>query len=86
MKNISKKILKIFAGIVAGLIILILLLYVFIQTETFNRWALQFTLDKLNEDSQTRGININVDSIHGNILEKLSQGGADECKRSSERP
>lgn len=46
-------------------------MYFFIQTEIFNKWALQFTLDKLNQDSQTNGININADSIQGNILHGL---------------
>ncbi len=71
MKNIPKKILKIIAGIIISLIILITLGYFFIQTESFNRWALQYTLDELNKDLQTRGVYINADSIQGNILEGL---------------
>lgn len=71
MSNISKKIFKILAAIVASLIAVTLIIYFFIQTETFNRWALEFTLDKINQNSQTRGIFVNADSIRGNILKEL---------------
>lgn len=46
-------------------------MYFFIQTENFNRCALQFTLDKLNGNSQKSGVDINIDSIQGNILHGL---------------
>lgn len=71
MRKLPKSILKISAGLIVSLIIVILLLYFFIQTETFNKWTLELTLDKLNEHSQTTGVNINVDSIQGNILQGL---------------
>lgn len=72
MSRTSKKIFKILTSIVISFIFLSLIIFLIIQTDTFSRWAFHYTLNKLNEDSQTRGVHVSVDSIQGNILKEIN--------------
>ncbi|MFZ1320710.1 MAG: translocation/assembly module TamB domain-containing protein [Ignavibacteria bacterium] len=72
MSRTSKKIFKILTCIIISFIFLSLMIFFFIQTETFNRWVLDFTLDKINKNSQTSGILVSVDSAQGNILKEIN--------------
>jgi hypothetical protein len=71
--KIFKRILKYFIWSISVIAVLLIGLYFFIQTETFNKWALNFALDKLNNsDSWLKKENsINIESINGNILKGL---------------
>ncbi len=71
MTGISKKISKIVLIVVTFLILISMFLYFFIQTDTFSRWALDFALNKLNENSQVTGIFVEADSARGSILKEL---------------
>ncbi len=46
-------------------------LVIFIQTDTFNRWVLDFTLEKINENTY-EDVHINAIEINGNILQGLT--------------
>ena len=71
MSTTFKKISKIFFWL-SGIIILILIfIFVFIQTETFNKIALNFAVDKLNESFETNDSEIQIGSLDGNILTGL---------------
>ncbi len=70
--NTSKRIIRIFARIALGLIVVITLVFITIQTETFNNWALRYALDNLNEDLQTRDVFLNADSLNGNVLDGIT--------------
>jgi len=71
--NIFRKILKYFIWIIGVIVVLLIALYFFIQTETFNRWALNFALNKLNNSESwlKKENSINAESINGNILKGL---------------
>jgi len=79
MKDLSKilkksgKIALWFSGIV---LLLLVLIFIFIQSDTFNKFALDYTLDELNSSQTPRENNINAESIEGNILYgiKLNKG------------
>ena len=68
-----KKILKYFIWFTGVIIFLLIALYFFIQTETFNRWALNYAIDKLNNSENwiKKENSINVESINGNIFKGL---------------
>ena len=68
-----RKILKYFIWFIGVTVVLLIALYFFIQTETFNRWALDFALNKLNnsENWLKKENTITVESINGNILKGL---------------
>jgi hypothetical protein len=68
-----RKILKYFIWFIGVTVVLLIALYFFIQTETFNRWALNFALNKLNnsENWLKKENTITVESINGNILKGL---------------
>ena len=72
MKNF-RKILKYFIWFIGVIIVLLISLYFFIQTETFNRWALNFALNKLNNSESwlKKENTVTVESINGNILKGL---------------
>ncbi|HEY3250027.1 MAG TPA: hypothetical protein VGK25_02805, partial [Ignavibacteria bacterium] len=69
-KNL-RRFLKIFIWLSALFIILILGAYYFIQTETFNKLALEYTVSKLNKSWELKESKLNVASVHGNILEGI---------------
>ncbi len=71
--KIFRKILKYFIWFIGVIVVLIIALYFFIQTETFNKWALNFTLNKLNNSESwiTKENTITVESINGNIFKGL---------------
>lgn len=71
-KSIFRKIGKFFAGIIIFLIILIIGLYFFIQTDTFNKWALDYTLNKLNKSWELKDNKVNAESLNGNILKGIA--------------
>lgn len=74
--KIIRKIGKYFLWFNVVIIILLICLYFFIQTDTFNKWALNFTLGKLNESWELKDGRVNADSLNGNILKgiKLVKG------------
>lgn len=78
--NLLTKILKIggktLLWLLGGVFLLLLFLYIFIQTDTFNKFALEYTLDELNTSQTPRNNQINAESIEGNILYgiKLNEG------------
>lgn len=63
--------MKGFAFLLGGLVCLVAAIIIFIQTDVFNKWALDFTLDKLNE-STYEDSRINAEEIEGNILTGLT--------------
>jgi hypothetical protein len=69
--RILKRVSKYFLRAITVLIILLLGLYIFIQTETFNKWALDFTLDKLNKSMSEKDNHLYAESINGNILKGI---------------
>ncbi len=74
--KILKKSGKILLWLFGGVLLLLVLLFIFIQTDTFNRFALDYTLDELNSSQTPRENHINAESITGNILYgiKLNKG------------
>ncbi|MBS1494844.1 MAG: translocation/assembly module TamB domain-containing protein [Bacteroidetes bacterium] len=72
MNKYLKLALKILLGIVIFVVVLVVGLYFFIQTDTFNNIALNFGKDKLNESWAGKNSNIQIESLHGNILKGLT--------------
>ncbi|MEP7146078.1 MAG: hypothetical protein ABI792_03610 [bacterium] len=72
MNKVIKSVLKIFAGIIISILLVLILLYIFIQTDAFNKWALEFTLEKVNASWQEKDNKITADSLTGNILTGLT--------------
>jgi len=68
-----KKTIKYSVWLIGAICILVIALYIFIQTEAFNKIALSFALDKLNNsDSWVKKDNlIYAESINGNLLKGL---------------
>lgn len=71
MQKFLKICLKIALGLVLFIITLVIALYFFIQTDTFNNIALNFGKDKLNESWAGKNSSIQVESLQGNILKGL---------------
>ncbi|MDQ3019343.1 MAG: translocation/assembly module TamB [Bacteroidota bacterium] len=71
MKKIFKKVFKILFWFLSVIVVLLIALYFFIQTDTFNRMALDYTLKELNEGWEQNNSQINVRSLRGNILKGL---------------
>ena len=63
---------KIFLGLFIFIIMLIIGLYFFIQTDTFNKIALDFGIKRLNESWTEKKSNIQVENMTGNILKGLT--------------
>jgi len=59
------------AILLGGFICLIAAIFIFIQTDVFNKWALDFTLEKLNE-SIYEDAKINARELDGNVLTGLT--------------
>jgi hypothetical protein len=73
---IARKTLKIILWISGVSVFLLIILYFFIQSETFNKLALDYTLKELNSTQNIRDNDIYAESIDGNILNgiKLHNG------------
>ncbi len=71
MNKFLKVALKVILGLIIFLIVLVVSLYFFIQTDTFNNIALDFGKDKLNESWAGKNSSIQVESLKGNILKGL---------------
>lgn len=71
MSSYLKWSLKIIAGIIISVIIVLLTLYIAIHTQSFNNWALEFTLEKLNSSLKDTSNRITAESMEGNILTGL---------------
>lgn len=71
MNKFLKVALKVILGLIIFLIVLVVSLYFFIQTDTFNNIALDFGKDKLNESWAGKNSSIQVESLQGNILKGL---------------
>lgn len=72
MKKFFKIALRVFLGLIAFIFLLLIFVYFFIQTETFNKWALDFGVDKLNESWAAKNSRLEVQSLNGNILKGLT--------------
>lgn len=74
--SIFKKTGKIFLWLFGALILLLTAVLIFIQTNAFNKLALEYTLDELNSSQQQKNNKINAESIDGNILSgiRLNKG------------
>lgn len=66
---------KIFLWLTCFIIALIAALLIFIQTDTFNKIALDYTLDKLNSSEEKKGNRINAESLTGNIFDGIRLSG-----------
>ncbi len=76
-RNRALKIIgKIAGGLIVFIIILVVGIYIFIQTDLFNKWALEFTLNKLNKSWELKENKVDAESLEGNILKgiKLNNG------------
>lgn len=71
MNKFLKIALKVILGLIIFVIVLVISLYFFIQTDTFNNIALNFGKDKLNESWAGKNSSIQVESLQGNILKGL---------------
>ncbi|MEO8209965.1 MAG: hypothetical protein ABI840_05360, partial [bacterium] len=71
MNKIFKKVLKIFLWVLSIFIVLLIALFFFIQTDTFNSLALDYALGKLNKGWEQNQSHINVGSVRGNVLKGL---------------
>jgi autotransporter translocation and assembly factor TamB len=71
--KIFRRILKYFLWFIGGIFVILIALYIFIQTDTFDKWASNYALNKLNNsESWLRKENyISFESISGNILKGL---------------
>lgn len=76
LPKILKKSGKIFLWLLGGVILFLIFLFIFIQTDAFNKFALDYTLNELNSSQTPRENHINAESIDGNILFgiKLNKG------------
>ncbi len=72
MIKLFKKLFKIFLWFSGILLILITTLFIFIQTDTFNKLALDYAVDKLNKSFGENDGRIQVSSLKGNILTGLT--------------
>lgn len=71
MNKALKVLLKIFLGLIIFVIVVVIGAYFFIQTDTFNKIALDFGVNKLNESWAGKNSTIQVESVQGNILKGL---------------
>lgn len=67
-KSFFRRLFKWFFILIAFLIILTIGLFLFIQTDTFDKIALGFALDKINSSLASKDITINAESLTGNIF------------------
>jgi hypothetical protein len=67
-RSTQLKILQIFAFVVTLFVLIIIGLVIFIQTDTFNKWALEFTIDKMNDEWKQKEATIYAKDIEGNIF------------------
>ena len=74
--KVLKKISKYLVYLLISIIILFFGIYLFIQTDTFNKWALGYTIEKINDSWVSKDCKVNAESIEGNILKglKLNNG------------
>ncbi|MBE2218849.1 MAG: translocation/assembly module TamB domain-containing protein [Ignavibacteria bacterium] len=66
---------KILLWFVGSVIVLVVAILIFIQTDTFNQYALEFTLDKLNSSEEKNGNRLNAESLTGNIFDGMKLTG-----------
>lgn len=75
-KSLPLRLLKIsgigLVSLIGFIILLVVFVYVFIQTDTFNKYALEYTLDELNSSQEPKQNKINAESIDGNILNGIT--------------
>jgi autotransporter translocation and assembly factor TamB len=71
-KSLFKKLLKILLWIAGIVIIFLIAILIFIQTNSFNKLALDFALEKLNENWKPKNSEIQIKSVNGNILSGLN--------------
>lgn len=72
MNRLPKKILKIVLYMLLSVFILMTAILIFIQTDTFNKIALDFAVEKLNEGLEKKDSRIHVTSLKGNIFTGLT--------------
>ncbi|MBL8016949.1 MAG: hypothetical protein JNK43_06750, partial [Ignavibacteria bacterium] len=66
---------KILLWLFGSIVVLVAALLIFVQTDTFNKYALEYTLDKLNSSEEKNGNRINAESLTGNIFEGIRLTG-----------
>ncbi len=71
MNRLPKKILKIFLYLLLSVFILLAGVFIFIQTDTFNKIALEYAVENLNEGLKEKDSRISVTSLKGNIFTGL---------------
>lgn len=71
MNKIISKGLKIFLWVTGILLILLIGIFLFVQTNTFNKLALDYAVENLNEGLQRNDGMIHVTSLNGNIFTGL---------------
>ncbi|HMQ99126.1 MAG TPA: translocation/assembly module TamB domain-containing protein [Ignavibacteria bacterium] len=74
--HILKKGGKILLWMAGAFFFLLIFLFIFVQSDTFNKIVLNYTLDELNTSQTPRDNHINAESIEGNIFYgiKLNKG------------
>ncbi len=70
-KSLFRRIIKWFFILFAVLLLLIAGIFIFIQTDTFNKIALGFVLDKVNESLKDKDSEIYAASLEGNIFKGI---------------
>ncbi len=76
LRKIIRKGGKFFLWSIGLVVLLIIILFIFVQTDTFNKYLLEYTLDQLNPSISQKDYKINAESLEGNLLNgiKLNQG------------
>lgn len=71
--KIFRRLLKYFIWLIGVIFVLLIALYIFIQTDTFDKWALNYALNKINNSEEwLRKENyVSVESLNGNILQGI---------------
>jgi uncharacterized protein involved in outer membrane biogenesis len=71
-----KKLFKFLLYTSISVIFILFLLFIFIQTNTFNNWALGYATDKLNESWKEKQSTIYAESLEGNIFKGIKLNNA----------
>ncbi|MGH2575327.1 MAG: hypothetical protein ACRDFC_06475, partial [Ignavibacteria bacterium] len=76
-KNFINKLKKVFLIFVGSFVLLLVVLFFFIQTNFFNKIVLSYTIKEINDSWRLKESRINVESIDGNILTGLRLNNGD---------
>jgi len=67
-KSVIRKIFSVFKFVIIFFVVIIIGIFIFIQTDMFSNLALDIALDKLNESLAEKDAVIHAESLNGNIL------------------